>query len=212
MSLTRKFLSAMGIEDDKAEQIISAHLETVDPLKKERDEYKAKADQFDGVQKELNATKQKLQGYEDPENKDSWKVKYDALAEEKKTLQKEYDDYKADVSAKELTAQKREAYRNLLKSAGVSEKRLDSILKVSDFNSIELEDGKIKDEETLTNSIKDEWSDFIGTESKQGAGVPNPPVGGNNINVRGVTQSRAAQLAARHHESLYGGGNSNKEE
>ena len=33
MSLTRKMLRAMGIEDDKADQIIDAHAETVDALK-----------------------------------------------------------------------------------------------------------------------------------------------------------------------------------
>ena len=37
MALTRKFLKAMGIEDEKAEEIISAHVETVNGLKGERD-------------------------------------------------------------------------------------------------------------------------------------------------------------------------------
>lgn len=35
MSLTRKMLRAMGIEDDKADQIIEAHAETVDALKQQ---------------------------------------------------------------------------------------------------------------------------------------------------------------------------------
>ena len=33
MALTRKFLKAMGIEDDKIDQIIDAHTETVTALK-----------------------------------------------------------------------------------------------------------------------------------------------------------------------------------
>ena len=33
MALTRKMLKAMGIEDDKIDQIIEAHTETVDGLK-----------------------------------------------------------------------------------------------------------------------------------------------------------------------------------
>ena len=37
MSLTRKFLSAMGIEEDKIEQIIDAHTDTVNALKEARD-------------------------------------------------------------------------------------------------------------------------------------------------------------------------------
>ena len=44
MALTRKFLRALGIEDDKVEEIIGAHLETVNPLKDERDNLKEQAD------------------------------------------------------------------------------------------------------------------------------------------------------------------------
>lgn len=208
MGLTRKFLSAMGIGEDQAEQIITAHLETVNPLKQERDDFKTKAEQLDGVQKELNTATQKLQEYENSKGKDSWKVKYDTAVEEKKTLQQQFDDYKADIAAKELSAKKRSAYKDLLKSAGISEKRLESVLKVSDIDSIELdEDGKIKGSDDLTKTIKDEWADFIGKEETRGADVSNPPAGdnGSNANPRGVAQSRAAKLAAQYHESLYGG-------
>ena len=40
MSLTRKMLKAMGIEDEKIDQIIEAYTETVDALKEQRDQYK----------------------------------------------------------------------------------------------------------------------------------------------------------------------------
>ena len=35
MALTRKMLRAMGIEDEKADEIIEAHAETVDALKQQ---------------------------------------------------------------------------------------------------------------------------------------------------------------------------------
>ncbi len=35
MALTRKFLAALGIEDDKVDEIIQAHTETVNGLKDE---------------------------------------------------------------------------------------------------------------------------------------------------------------------------------
>ena len=47
MALTRKFLTALGIEADKVDEIINAHAETVDALKAERDTYKDKAEKFD---------------------------------------------------------------------------------------------------------------------------------------------------------------------
>ena len=44
MSLTRKMLKAMGIEEDKIEQIIEAHTDVTDSLKADRDKYKEDAE------------------------------------------------------------------------------------------------------------------------------------------------------------------------
>ena len=57
MALTRKFLSAMGIEDEKVDEIIGAHTETVNALKEQRDSYKADAEKLPAVQKELDDMK-----------------------------------------------------------------------------------------------------------------------------------------------------------
>ena len=53
MALTRKFLAALGIEAEKVDEIITAHAETVDALKAERDEYKANAEAYAGEQKKV---------------------------------------------------------------------------------------------------------------------------------------------------------------
>ena len=91
-------------------------------------------------------------------------------------LKKEYDDYKADVVAKNTRTEKENAFRELLKSVGVSEKRISAIVKVSDIDSLELEkDGKIKDADKHTETVKTEWADFIETTSTQGANTATPP-------------------------------------
>ena len=166
MALTRKMLKAMGIEEEKIEQIIEAHGETVDALKEERDTYKADAGKLADVQKELDKAKKaaKNDGEETV-----LKSEYDAL----KT---EYDDYKGQVTAEKTRAAKENAFRELLKSAGVSEKRFSSIVKVSDIDGIELDkDGKIKDADERANNIKTEWADFIETTTTKGAKTANPP-------------------------------------
>ena len=201
MSLTRKFLSAMGIEDDKAEQIINAHLETVNPLKQERDDYKEKSEKYGDIQKELKTATDKLADYES--KGDSWKVKYDALSEDKKKLQKDFDDYKNDVASKALLAKKKDAYRNLLKEAGVSEKRLDAVMRLSDFDFELGEDGAVQNKEALLEGIKKDWSDYIGTPSVQGADVSTPPAGNGKGD---FPNTRAAQVAKAHYERIYGKG------
>ena len=68
----------MGIEEEKIEQIIEAHAETVDTLKEQRDTFKADADKLAEVQKELDEAKKSLEDA----GKDSYKVKYEAVKEE----------------------------------------------------------------------------------------------------------------------------------
>ena len=58
MALTRKFLSALGIDADKVDEIINAHTETVDALKNERDKYKADAEKLPEVTRELTSLKE----------------------------------------------------------------------------------------------------------------------------------------------------------
>lgn len=154
----------MGIEDEKIDEIISMHTETVDALKEQRDAYKADAEKLTSVSKELKEAKEQLESLD----KDAYKVKYDALKEE-------FENYKTEQTAKETKTAKESAYRELLKSAGVSEKRIESVLRVSDIDGIELVDGKIKDADKLTETIKEEWADFIPTKTSEGAKFDNPP-------------------------------------
>ena len=66
LALTRKMLKAMGIEDEKIDQIIEEHAESVDALKAQRDELKEAAGKADGYKKELDALKEaagKADGY-----------------------------------------------------------------------------------------------------------------------------------------------------
>lgn len=164
MALTRKMLKAMGIDDDKIDQIIEAHSETVDALKEQRDQYKADAEKLPGVQNQLDSANAKIADG----NKDSWRVKYDAVKEE-------FEAYKTSQNEKEMRFAKENAYRDLLRAAGVSEKRIPAVLRVSDIDSVELADGKIKDSDAIVESIKSEWADFIPVTTEIGADISNPP-------------------------------------
>ncbi len=116
------------------------------------------------------------------------------LKSEYDTLKKEYDDYKADVDAKNTRTEKENAFRELLKSVGVSEKRLNAIIKVSDIDGLELDkDGKIKDADKHTESVKSEWADFIETDTTKGADTANPPAN----NGKGTTKTKEEIMAIK---------------
>ena len=66
MALTRKLLRSMGIEDEKIDQIIDAHTETVNALKDERDEFKDATDRLEKAEAELEELKAKpADGYKE---------------------------------------------------------------------------------------------------------------------------------------------------
>ena len=173
MALTRKFLSGKGLEADVIEDIIAAHTDTVAGLKDEIERYKPykkDADKLADVQKELNDLKESI---EKGKGKNAFEVKYNALKEE-------FEEYKKDIAGKETKAKKEKAYKALLREVGIADKRLDAVTKVSDVDSIELDDeGNIKDVDALKKSIAKEWADFIPTEGKKGANTPNPPKSGS---------------------------------
>lgn len=172
MSLTRKMLKAMGIEEEKIDQIIEAHSETVDSLKADRDSYKEDAEKLKDVQKELDDLKAK--------GDDGWKEKHDAL-------KAEFDQYKNDVQAKETKAAKEAAYRAILKDANLSEKGIEKAIKYAEWDKIELgEDGKLKGANDHIKAAREEWAEYVTTTTTTGARTSTPP--SNNGGKTGKTK------------------------
>lgn len=204
MALTRKFLSALGIEADKIDEIIEAHASTVDALKEERDNFKEKAEEYDKIKTDLDKANDKISELEKDGGKDSvYKVKYDALKEE-------YEEYKNGIEAENTKASKTKAYKELLKEIGISEKRIDTIAKVADYDKIELnKDGSIKKADELKENLSKEWEDFIVQEHTEGADVNNPPRnnGGSTMTKDEIMQIKDAgerQAAIAENHQLFG--------
>ena len=197
MSLTRKSLAAMGIEAEKIDQIIEMHTETVNGLKDELATAKEEAKQFKSDANKLASVQQELDELKENANKpDPYKQKYD-------DLKAEYDSYKQEQENKSVKEKKIALYKDLLREAKVSEKRIDAVIRLTDFDKVELdEEGKaIKDVETHKTKIAEEWSDYIVTEQEQGSNTPKPPA--NNGGVVNPP-SEAAQRALQYRNNLYG--------
>ena len=172
MSLTRKMLKAMGIEEEKIDQIIEAHSETVDSLKADRDSYKEDAEKLKDVQKELDDLKAK--------GDDGGKEKQDAL-------KAEFEQYKNDVQAKETKAAKEAAYRAILKDANLSEKGIEKAIKYAEWDKIELdENGKLKGANDHIKAVREEWAEYVTTTTTTGAKTSTPPA--NNGGKTGKTK------------------------
>lgn len=160
MALTRKMLKAMGIEDEKIDQIIEEHVEVTDALKSQRDAATGERDQL----------KKKL-GDAAEEGGQEWKAKYEAE-------RKAFEAYKADAEAEKGAAKVRALYRSELEGLGITGSRADAVLRVTDLSKVEVEGGKLKDPEAVRKAIESEWAEFIPQKRTEGAGVANPPAGG----------------------------------
>ena len=172
MSLTRKMLKAMGIEEEKIDHIIEAHTDTVDGLKADVSKYKTDAEKLSDVQKELDELKAK--------GDDGWKEKHDAL-------KAEFDQYKNDVQEKETKAAKEAAYRAILKDANLSEKGIEKAIKYAEWDKIELgEDGKLKGTNDHIKAAREEWAEYVTTTTTTGAKTSTPPA--NNGTGTGKTK------------------------
>ena len=192
MSITRKLLKGMSLTDEQIDTIIDAHRDTVDALKDELDKAKADVTRLSAVQRELDELKEK--GDADG----GFEKKYN-------DLKKEFEDYKSEQSAIAEKAAKETAYKEMLKSVGISEKRLASIMRVTNLGDIKLDkDGKLKDRDKLEEDVKREWSDFISTESVKGADTKTPPENnGGKLTKDDIlkikdTSERQAKIAENH--------------
>lgn len=106
---------------------------------------------------------------------------------EYKALEKQFNDYKAETESKATREAKDKAFREVLKTAGVADKYIDTIMRVTDLNGVELTtDGKVKDADTRVTAIKTEWADFVTTTKEKGTDTPKPPE--NNGSGNGVTK------------------------
>lgn len=193
MAFSRKFLKAMGIEEEKIEEIITAHTDVTDALKADRDKYKADAEKLPSVQKLYDDLKKEVEEKGD----DSYKEKYEKE-------HKDFEDYKASIDAEKLNTKKVAAYKALLKKAGIKEKIIDLIVKGTSMDDIELDDNdEIKEADTRLDNVKKEYADYIVTTKDEGEDPETPP-GGNGGGGGANQLSRAAQLAQKHNERLYG--------
>jgi hypothetical protein len=164
MALTRKLLAALGIEDDKIDQIIEAHTETTDALKKQRDTFKSQADKVADLEKELETAKANAG------DGDGFKEKYEKE-------HKDFEDFKADLKAKEAHDAKASAARAYLKSKGIGEKSLGLALKAlgDGIDALELDGETIKDAKALDEALSGDLAPLVTTTETKGAETATPP-------------------------------------
>ena len=162
MALTRKLLKGMGLTDEQVDTIIEAHTDTVDGLKADVSKYKSDAEKLAGVEKELNDLKAMGDG--------GYKEKYEKE-------HKAFEDYKADVTAKESKAAKEKAVRAYFESKNITGSNLDLAMRGcgEEMAALEIDGDKIKDTKSLDALVDGTYKGLVSTMQTKGANPANPP-------------------------------------
>lgn len=192
MAFTRKMLKALGIDDDKIEQIMDAHTEVTESLKQERDTAKAAADELDKVKDELDKAKQSLKDAD--KNGKDLQSKYD-------TEHAEFEKLKNEITAKATKEKTDKAITEWAKSHGYSEAGAKKIAKYGGYGDrIKFdEDGKPTNLDELESDIAAEWGEYKGDTKTDTHQSSNPITGGT-----APKKSVAAQYYAEYQNRLYG--------
>ena len=177
MAFTRKFLTALGIEPDKVDEIMAAHVEVTDALKAQINDSKDEADKLTKVQAELDKLKasqkeqaEKLSAAE--KERDEIKGKYD-------TASADLEKIKTENAERETAERSKKALADYLKEQKYSASAIRLITNKGGFHkSVEFDDeGKAKNLGDILQSIQadEDFSGFTPKETKTGHTPATPP-------------------------------------
>ncbi len=196
MSITKKLLKGMGLTDEQQETILEAHTTALDAIKAERDRYKTDAAKLPDVQKELDDRKAAGDG--------GWKDKHDSV-------KKQFDEYKANIEARENRAAKEQAARAYFESKNIDRLNINLAMRSSaaEIEQLELDGNKIKDTTILDALIAGDLASLV---AKPSANVRIDM--GGKLNSSGKTMTReeivsikdgtARRKAMMEHPELFG--------
>lgn len=192
MAFSRAYLKSLGLTDDQTQAVVDAHLEVVNPLKDERDKLKGEAAKAEELQKQIDD----LKGGED------YRAKYE---EEHKS----FEAYKGEVAKKEEHAKIEAEYRKLLAEEKIPAKRLDAVIRLTDFDGVKLDkEGHLQDTDKLREGIRKDWGEYITETHERGAEVQTPPTTGkpsrSKAEILAIKDAGERQKAIAENHELFG--------
>lgn len=147
MALTRQLLKDLQLGDEAIEQIIAAHVSTIEALKSERDAATAELEA-------LRATSNQ------------------SAAE----VQAAFDAYRTQVEKEKQTHKAFEWLRLSMLQAGCNEKALDLLLQSVDQADLEMDNGMLKNGPALVADLRSRYADFFAQPVRMAAPTLQPPI------------------------------------
>ena len=180
----------MSLTDEQVQAIMEEHITVTDALKAQRDKFEQDAKTYKAEADKVPELEKTIQGYKDG---DDYKKRFE-------DEHKAFEDLKAQIAKEAETAKVKTAYRQLLLDEKINEKRIDAVIKLTDFSEMKLDkDGKLENIDTLKENIGKEWGEFKVTTKERKQTVPV-----SHENNGGEGGGRARELYLKHIEQRNG--------
>lgn len=153
MALTRKLLKDMQLEDDQIEQIIAAHVASIEALKAERDAALTENEDLHAQMEQFSATNQ-------------------SAAE----VQAAFDAYRTQIESTRQTEKAIGMIRLAMLQAGCNEKAIDLLIQAIDPATLEIENGRVKNEAAVIAELRAKYAAFFAQPVRMAAPAVRPPV------------------------------------
>lgn len=161
-------LQEWGVSEENiqkaVEYILDGNSSSLDALREQMDEYKAKAEKADELTRE----------------RDKYKADYEALQKtsgDAAKVQADFDAYKQQVETEKTNAGKKALIKKALEAANANPAAIDLMLGTVDLDKVELEGESLKDTEAVLKPIKEAHAALFGTVQNQGTPPLTPPSG-----------------------------------
>ena len=162
-------LQEWGVSEENiqkaVEYILDGNSSSLDALREQMDEYKAKAEKADELTRE----------------RDKYKADYEALQKtsgDAAKVQADFDAYKQQVETEKTNAGKKALIKKALEAANANPAAIDLMLGTVDLDKVELEGESLKDTEAVLKPIKEAHAALFGEIKPAGTPPLNPPAGG----------------------------------
>jgi len=189
-SLSRKFLAGLGLSPEQQDAVVEQHQAVLSDVKAELEELRAAQADITAVQKQLDEANKAAKSSS-------------VYKSELEDLRAEFDAYKQKQRAAETLGAKKAAYTDLLRQAGISDKRAASIVKITDFDGMEVdENGKLAKADELSAAIQSDWADFIQHKERVGAPTVTPPATNPNATTMTKEQIMAIKDTAKRQAAM----------
>ena len=163
MSLTRKQLKDLQLDEAIIEEIIASHVSTIDGLRSERDAALAAAANVGELTCERDELRAQVENLT-------------ASLQEQREAQAAFEEYLAKESEQRMREAKEAALRAALEEEGCNRCAVELILRQIDLDKAVLSDGSIVNAEELITPLKEKYAPFFAKPARIPTPAVEPPV------------------------------------